>query len=415
MKVTSLRIRNFRGIHDLELAFKDHVNVLAGVNGTGKSAVLDCAAVLLSRFTGRLRSLHGTGRFFTELDVNNDAVETRNGIDVVFRGEPIHWTVTKTRRGRAGQTITRLGDLRTQAERLRADLTAGNGTELPVVVYYPVNRAVLDIPLRIRTQHRFDRLAAYDQALSGASNNFRVFFEWFRAREDLENERRLEKRAYRDAQLNAVRKALRNFLPGFDGLRVKRAPLRMVVRKGKQELIVNQLSDGEKCTMAMVGDLARRMAIANPDTRNPLDASAVVLVDEVDLHLHPGWQRLLTEGLEATFPNTQFILSTHSPQVISHVVADHVWLLGQKGTKIVASRPVDSYGQKAGRILEDVMGVSERPENVAKQLGSLFQAIDDGDIDAASRHRDHLQHLIGSDPDIARANALIHRRQVLGR
>ena len=271
MKVASLRIRNFRGIRDLKLTFGDHVNILAGANGAGKSAVLDCAAVLLSRFIGRIYSLHGTGRFFTELDVNNDATETRNRIEVVFRSERVHWTVAKTRRGRKRQTITQLGELRAHAAQLRADLTAGETLQLPVAVYYPVNRAVLDIPLRIRKQHQFDRLAAYDQALTGAPNSFRVFFEWFRAREDLENERRLERKRYRDAQLQAVRYSLSRFLPGFTDLRVRRAPLRMTVRKGRQQLIVNQLSDGEKCMMALVGDLARRMAIANPSMEQPLD------------------------------------------------------------------------------------------------------------------------------------------------
>jgi predicted ATP-binding protein involved in virulence len=58
---------------------------------------------------------------------------------------------------------------------------------LPVFVYYPVNRAVLDIPLRIREKHRFDLLSAYDESLTSGAN-FRTFFEWFREREDLENE-----------------------------------------------------------------------------------------------------------------------------------------------------------------------------------------------------------------------------------
>ncbi len=415
MNVDALRIRNFRGIRDLKLTFGDHVNILAGANGAGKSAVLDCAAVMLSRFIGRINSARGTGRFFTELDVNNDATETRNDIEVVFRGERIRWMVTKIRRGRKGQSITQLKELKAQASQLRKDLTDGKELQLPIAVYYPVNRAVLDIPLRIREQHKFDRLAAYDQALSGAQNSFRVFFEWFRAREDLENENRLARKSYRDAQLQAVRSALRKFLPGFDDLRVRRAPLRMTVRKGSQQLIVNQLSDGEKCMMALVGDLARRMAIANPSMPHPLNAPAVVLVDEADLHLHPGWQRTLTGLLHKTFPNTQFILSTHSPQLINHVDVEHVWLLTQTGSRITASRPIDAYGQTAGRVLEDSMNVPERPDEIAEQLKHLFLSIDEGNLDRASRYRDALQSLIGSDPELDRASALIHRRRVLGR
>ena len=413
MRIVSLRMRDFRGIRDLELTFDDHVNVLVGANGAGKSSVLDCAAVLLSRFIGRIYSANGGGRSFTELDVNNEASETHNGIEVAFGNERVHWQMTKSKPGRDPQTSTHLGELKTPAARLRAELTAGKDVELPVAVYYPVNRAVLDIPLRIRKRHEFDRLAAYDQALTGAWNSFRVFFEWFRAREDLENERRLERSRHRDGQLQAVRRAVRRFLPGFNQLRVTRAPLRMTVRKGGQQLIVNQLSDGEKCMMALVGDLARRMAIANPDMANPLDSPGVVLIDEADLHLHPGWQRTLTGSLRETFPRTQFILSTHSPQLINHVAREHVWLLSQDGAEITASRPADAYGQTAGSILESIMNVPGRPDEISRQLADLFLAIDGGDLDEASRCRDDLEQEIGNDPALDRASALIHRRRVL--
>ena len=117
------------------------------------------------------------------------------------------------------------------------------------------------------------------------------------------------------------------------------------------------------------------------------DAPAVVLVDEADLHLHPGWQRTLTGSLRKTFPNTQFILSTHSPQLINHVDVEHVWLLAQTGRRITASRPIDAYGQTAGRILEDSMNVPERPDEIAEQLKHLFLAIDEGNLDEASRYR----------------------------
>lgn len=415
MKIESLSIHDFRRIRELELTFMPGVNVLVGANGAGKSAVLDCAAILLSRLIGRVRSSRGTGRFFTESDINNHALATRNEIAVGFRGTPVQWTVAKGKRGQKGQLITRLKELKDQIARLHDDLKDDPSTAIPIAVYYPVNRAVLDIPLRIRRRHPFDRMAAYDQALSGDSSSFRVFFEWFRVREDLENERRVDRSEYRDPQLEAVRTAIAQFLPGFADLRVKRSPLRMVVRKEEEELVVSQLSDGEKCMLAMVGDLARRMAVANPQMATPLDTEAVVLIDELDLHLHPAWQRLVPDALVETFPNAQFIASTHSPAIVSHLKAESVWMLEREGSEVVARQPETTYGQRAGRILEDVMGVVDRPEEVKARIASLFSAIHDGRLDDAVQCRDDLRDLIGSDPAIVRADTLIHRHRVLGR
>ena len=238
MRLNSINIEGFRGIPNLQLEFPKQVNVLVGVNGVGKSAVLDCTAIMLSRLIGRIRSSAGTGRYFTHSDINNRRQWTRNEIEIAFQGKPLRWSVVKTRRGRQKQSISGLVDLRRDVELFRSKLAEDEAARLPLAVYYPVNRAVLDIPLRIRKRHPSDRLAAYDQALSGEWSSFRVFFEWFREREDLENEKRLDKPEFRDSQLQAVRTATERFLAGFKGLKVRRSPLRMVVEKhGAKETI----------------------------------------------------------------------------------------------------------------------------------------------------------------------------------
>ena len=315
MRVDSIDIDGFRGIPRLRLGFPEQINVLVGVNGAGKSAVLDCTAIMLSRLIGRIRSPRETGRLFLESDIHNHVRSTRNAISLRIRGQIVSWRVAKSRRGYRRRFLSELEELQRCAEMIQMELEDDESSTLPLAVYYPVNRAVLDIPLRIRKTHQFDRLSAYDQALSGSPSSFRLFFEWFREREDLENELRRDKSRYRDPQLQAVRTAIERFLPGFRKLRVRRSPLRMVVDKDGEELIVNQLSDGEKCTLAMVGDLARRLAIANPNMSDPLHGEAIALIDEADLHLHPAWQRRLAPAFAETFPNGQFLLSTHSPAI----------------------------------------------------------------------------------------------------
>ena len=295
------------------------------------------------------------------------------------------------------------------------ELEDDESSTLPLAVYYPVNRAVLDIPLRIRKKHQFDRLSAFDQALSGSPSSFRLFFEWFREREDLENEFRRDTSTYRDSQLQAVRTAIEPFLPGFSKLRVRRSPLRMVLDKGGEELIVSQLSDGEKCMLAMVGDLARRMAVANPNRSDPLHGEAVALIDEADLHLHPSWQRRLASAFAETFPNCQFLISTHSPTILSHLKPESIWLLERTGKGVEAARPDSSYGQKVDRILEDAMDVPARPDDTRKKVSRLFLAIEESNLSKARWILDGLKREIGADPDLVRADFLIRRKETLGR
>ncbi|MEW6499462.1 MAG: AAA family ATPase, partial [Cyanobacteriota bacterium] len=195
-----------------------------------------------------------------------------------------------------------------------------------------------------------------------------------------------------------------------------RSPLRMTVEKQGQELIVNQLSDGEKCLLAMVGDLARRLALANPTLKNPLQGEGVVLIDEIELHLHPKWQREIIPALTRTFPNCQFIVTTHSPQVISEVKPNGIYILEATSEGVVAKRPESSFGRDSNRILEDLMGVSARPQEIKDELLELFRLIDKGDLDGARQLRQQIADQIGTDePEFVRADVLMRRKEILNR
>jgi predicted ATP-binding protein involved in virulence len=217
----------------------------------------------------------------------------------------------------------------------------------------------------------FTQLKAFDDSLTGAQTGFDEFFRWFRSLENLENEERRDSPEYRDHRLEAVRKALPKFMPEFTNLRIRRAPLRMTVFKQGQELIINQLSDGERCLLAMVSDLARRLATVNPGLADPLQGEGIVLIDEIELHFHPKWQRGILPTLSSTFPNCQFIVSTHSPQIVSDVQPDAIYLLRQTPQGLIASHAVGSYGRDSNQILEDLMGVTDRPIHIIDLYISL--------------------------------------------
>ena len=416
MKVNRLKMRSFRGIGDLTLDFhQNHPTILIGINGVGKSSILDCLAILLSRFTSSVQYSTRSGRVFTEEDITNGKIQTHNEINISFDSQPATWSLTKVRKGHSQDTSSKLSDIHEFTEEIKSNLYKYDKFNIPVLVYYSTNRAVLDIPLRIRTKHSFKQIDIYDNALKGIGSEIKLFFEWFRKQEDLENELRLKEAvSYRDTQLEMVRKSISSMMPGFSDLRVQRQPLRMTLQKDGEELIVNQLSDGEKCLLAMVGDLARRLAIANPGLSDPLQGSGIILIDEIELHLHPKWQRGIIPDLTRTFPNCQFIVTTHSPQVISDVKPEGIYILEKIDQGVIAKRPESSFGRDSNRILEDLMNVPERPQEIKERLLELFRLIDAGNLEGARKVRQNLASEIGADePEFVRADVLIRRKDIL--
>ncbi len=419
MKVKQLKINSFRGIRDLTLDFDlNEPTVFIGINGVGKSSILDCLAILLSWFTARIQNSQGSGSHFTDSDISNQDQETHNQITVYtsdLNTKEFSWSLTKVKKGKNKKTNSNLSDIKLLVENIHNKQETDSQISLPLPVYYPTNRAVLDVPLRIKQKHLFEPINTYDSALKKETIDFRRFFEWFRNREDLENENyRHNPKAESDRQLEAVRQAIYQILEGFSNLRVERSPLRMTLEKKGQKLIVNQLSDGEKCLLAMVGDLARRLAIANPAYSNPLEGEAIVLIDEIELHLHPLWQRKIISALKRTFSNCQFIITTHSPQVLSYIHSKNIYFLELTSEGMIARHPQSSFGRDSNSILEDIMGVSERPEEIKQDILKLFQLINEGSLSNAQQLRQEIVDKIGSDePELIKAATSIRRREIL--
>jgi predicted ATP-binding protein involved in virulence len=426
MHINKLTLQRFRGAQDLPLDLDDKLNVFVGMNGTGKSSILDASAIMVSWLANRIKHAGASGRPIAESDIRNGESSANLAIQLCDEGTYFGWNLAKVRKGYSKKDLASvLISASETAKGIQAGITEQNGkVNIPLFAYYPVNRAVLDIPLRIREKHQFGLLSAYEESLTSGAN-FRTFFEWFREREDLENENRKYKDdllkpddfQFPDPQLTAVRRALESFMPDFTGLTVRRNPLRMEVLKNGQRLTVNQLSDGEKCLMAMVGDLARRIAIANPQRKDPLLGDGIVMIDEIDLHLHPKWQRLVVPRLVEVFPNCQFLISTHSPHVITHVQPENLFLLNMTDDgKLEAVRPSESYGKTVDRILEDLMGLeTTRPSEVEIELRAIYDQISEGQLDTARNSIAALEKKIGEDPELVKAKVLIKRKELIGR
>jgi predicted ATP-binding protein involved in virulence len=178
-----------------------------------------------------------------------------------------------------------------------------------------------------------------------------------------------------------------------------------------ESLDVAQLSDGERGVLALVLDLTRRLAQANPRLKDPASESeAVVLIDELELHLHPTWQRNILQSLTETFPKCQFIATTHSPQIIGAVSHTGVTLLIEHGTTI---RPSQTLGMDANWILRHVMEADERKPEVRAALDAIFASIRKGDNTKARAQIATLRAKIGENPDLAAADAMASRAELL--
>jgi predicted ATP-binding protein involved in virulence len=414
MRVEKLELTNFRGIRQLTLEFPTQTTVLVGINGVGKSAVLDALAILLGPLThtGDLIPPSSTPRI-TKDDVRVGTKDLRARIVANDGGNPFSWVMTskepywRTQEEPEGPSMVAV---------MQAKLVDPAVMSVPLIVQYSTSRGQWSSTTHADRETSGGLLAAFKKALPAGVGTFDAFYAWFREREDIENEERAQgKLDLKDPQLEAVRGAVAALLQDFSNLRIERKLRRMTVQKHGEILDVTQLSAGEKALLTLVSDLARRLALANPEARDPRLGEGVVLIDEVDLHLHPRWQRMLLPSLERTFPNCQFIVTTHSPQVISDVKPECIYLLErtQEG-EIIARRPEASFGLDSNRILEDLMGVDERPKRIKEQLLQFFRLIDEGKLDEAKALRRELEAEIGSDePNFAKGDVLIRRKEML--
>lgn len=417
MKIKHLSLLSFRGIQKLELDFSERTTAFVGVNGVGKSTVLDAVAIALSQLTWRINGHPQKARPIALDDIRQGDAFARIALTVELRGHQVTWaTVTNRKKGSHNDPlrISDLDALNEAARQLNAEWKHVEGDrqnpyDLPLAVYYDVNRAVLDIPMRVREQLRNNPYEVYQDALDHGGADFKRFFIWFRNREDFENEQRRDDANFRDRALEAVRAAVCVFTD-FRELRIRRSPLRMTVVKRDQEFNVAQLSDGERNMLALVGDMARRLSVLNPSLSNPNTGVGVALIDEIDLHLHPRWQREVVGKLESTFPNCQFVITTHSPQVVGELKPESVMLL--RGGELLGHAE-RALGLSSGEVLEELMEGEARNVRVATELNAIRALVDDDALAEAQTALDALRNLTGDIPEVLELQATLQSLQWL--
>ena len=421
MKLKSVDIENYRAIEQISLWLDPSLTVLHGDNGCGKTSVLSAIAVGLGA-----RELFGplldTFIDFCEEDWREAAGDPR----VLFTttdGYTYDRQGTRSADDRERMEQWWLSDRERMEKGLVEDSPRVNN--LTIVVLYGTDRTVSDMP-ELVLRHPPPRLVPRLDALKGAlaaRTDFEGLLTWFYFKEIEELRERSARRDldYQLKDVSAVRQAITSMLPEVSGLRTESNPLRFVVsvrsEQGRVErLSLDQLSGGYRIMLALAADLARRMVQSNPHLDDPLKSEAIVLIDEIELHLHPAWQQRILADLRRTFPNAQFIVSTHSPQVLTTVEQQRIVELAREGDRIVAGVPAGAtYGAEAGDVLSVVMGVKERPENeFTKALEQYRHLISEGEGESeeALVLRRKLEKLSPRDYALTRAKLEIKQRKL---
>ena len=326
MNIALISIDNFRSISHLDIALGKKLTLLIGENGSGKTSILDAIAVGLGAVVTLVPKVSGVRMKRTDIRQNNNQQLPYTRIKIQTN-EGLIWDRTGKRdlsRKTVSQIPSAVGLVNLKRfidNQIINPFNEGVTFTLPVFSYYGVSRALLEVPLHKwgfpKSHQRFEAL---DNALN-AVTRFKSTFVWFYNKEFEEQKRQKELRSfdYKLPELEAVRKAIKSLFPDIDDPHIMLNPLRFAVKLNNEILDITQLSDGYKTLLSLVIDLSARMALANPHLENPLHSEAIVLIDELDLHLHPEWQKRIIDDLLKVFTNTQFVVTTHSPYIIESV------------------------------------------------------------------------------------------------
>jgi len=430
MRIDRLHIENFKKFASQDFDFHRHFTLLVGDNGSGKTSVLDALAVALGIWHKAAHTTSGWRNIWKE-EVRLDPVNAGDRIiwklalpakisasGVIGQKEGVKWT----RMIRKGGTRTTNADAH-DAETAITELVRAAETQsslLPVLAYYGAGRNWLPTNKRSNARPSTNKPQQFDAYRNCLDTRIRgeELNEWFLFETAAANGHSEGRPGYR-----AVKHAVLNCIPEADGLRYA-ADLKQIVLsiRGNEQPFYN-LSAGQQMMLAMVADIAIKAVTLNsyllgpgqPGAEDPIQvlerSPGVVLIDELDVHLHPIWQRRVATDLKRIFKNIQFVCTSHSPQVIGEVKPEEVRLLQPQR----ADSPAQSYGMDSNWIIEVLMGGAERNQSVKERLEKIFSLIDHKELTAAEEEIVKLRSETGNSDRLQRAASLIERIKTLGR
>lgn len=381
LKINKLYLDNYRCFKDFTIDFHDQLTVLVATNGKGKTAILDAIAVAFGTFvnsTGLAR-----GSVFHRSDVQKiKARETKtNEMEEVYplvleangliNNEDTHWS-RELHKPKGATTTKDTKPLIQYGQDIRKKVVQKVDEILPLISYYGTGRlwGLKKITLN-KKQHETSRLSGYIDCLDPLSS-YKSFESWYVDICLAELELKIEEIEKNNLDISnneftVIRKSIQQAVNHIvekntgwkDIVYKKRAETIVAQNETFGELSLMQLSDGIRNMIGLVADIAYRAVKLNPHLENaPKQTPGIVLIDEVDMHLHPKWQQTVLTDLTKAFPNIQFIVTTHSPQVLSTVKKEQIRILGEN---VVSTPSTHSFGEDSSVLLAELMNVSPLP------------------------------------------------------
>jgi predicted ATP-binding protein involved in virulence len=397
MRIDHLRVKNFRGFAERDFSFHETFNVLIGQNATGKTAALEALRIAVGSWFLGIQARYGKAiseddvrlKGFTHESTGEHTFEKQYPVEVKAMGtlpetkRPVTWSRSINREG--GNTTQKDAQSLTEvAEKTDEQVRDGEEVTLPVLAYYGTDRLHHPEPRRDNGDEKEDlsRFVGYRKCLDGRIN-VKHLERW------MERQARIAFHENKSPLLDRlVREAISSMIPNVETIHYnpRQASVTATYEDGTV-LPLEHLSDGYRTMLALVGDLASRMARLNPHLgeetlrRTP----GVVLIDELDLHLHPAWQRRVIEDLAGTFRRIQFISTTHSPQIISEVETGKTLVL-EHDTSGIQVKEEESYGLDSNWVLQHIMEVSPRPQKIERLINKVERALAQEDYEGAKKH-----------------------------
>lgn len=437
MKLKKVKIINYRCFKEAEIDFDEHTTLIVGKNGAGKTAILDAVAVAISTFllgidVGVSRSISkDDARYeFHDLDGTVDPQHqfpvNIESIGDILDNYNVKW-VRSLNSESGNTTVKEARELTNISKSVQNRIMTGDKSlNLPLISYYGTGRlyAQKKEKKNIKSLTEFKRQVGYVDCMAAESNE-KLMLNWFQIQtlKSLQEQQRTGK-VEKPLLLKTVESAICKCFERISGsknadivfdLDTHRLVLNFESGDGSlQKFAMDEMSDGYKNTLSMIGDIAYRMAVLNPMLGDKVleETSGVVMIDEIDLHLHPQWQQTIISDLNTIFPKIQFIVSSHAPAVINSVAKEQIRILDNGGIYMPAAQ---TYGRDANSILREVMKVSERPTDIKQRMNLFYSYMDENNYKEADKVLTEIEAIVGvTDPDIAAARTSLDLEKILG-
>ncbi len=386
MQIDKLIFKNFKGFIDTEIKFSEKkLWVLIGENGAGKSSVLEGLGKLLTEIDYNINGVKRSHLTFDDININADSVECEISI-TTSNDYNFIWQFTRSKEINSKPTTKYIFPSKTEFLINLKDVFFKKKTEgtVPIFLFFKSSY----VPDAKDFINWYKELVLFESFLESKNKKFEY----------------------------SLKKAVESAIKKFTGISLTAIiaenfkTITPVFEKDNKYLNFSHLSDGEKRIIDIIGKIISYFVVSFKSSKKDLlNFQGIVLIDEIEKHLHPQWQRRIVPELQKIFPRVQFIITTHSPQVITHVPKENIKIIENFHFKEYVPH---TLGRDVNSILYDLFNVTKRPDDYQKKINEIYHLIDNDEIEKAQRKLNELTIDMGEqDIEIKRIQGQIELLQ----